>query len=360
MKRNVLVPLVGALAMATTTLVGTAIATTSVASAASTAGSKITACLMIEGTTVDDHGFNQEAWGALQQAATNYGVKTKYLLESGSVSWATIGSEFVQEGCNFIVGEGFDTETEIDTLAKANPTLKFALIDDDLTTPEPNATSLFYKTQQAAFLAGYLSAGYSKAKVVGELGNEPVPPVLDYLDGFYTGVEYYNKVNHASVKIIGWNATKKTGEFMGSFTDENKSQTIASQELNQGADIVYSVGGQQGTAAAIQQAGGPKAGVSEVWVDQDGCGPYPSDCADLLTSVEKNITPSLYAVLKSDVLGTFKGSGEYLGTLADDGVGLAGYHDFASKIPASLQAQVKALIPKIKSGAINPDPYDKV
>ena len=73
-------------------------------------------------------------------------------------------------------------------------------------------------------------------------------------------------------------------------------------------------------------------------MDQDGCGPYPSDCPDLLTSVEKNITPSLYAVLKSDVLGTFKGSGEYLGTLADNGVGLAPYHSFASKIPASLQA----------------------
>jgi basic membrane protein A len=358
MRRRALVSAVAAIGMAASGLIGTA-ATASVASA-STAGSKITACLMIEGTTVDDHGFNEEAWDALQEAAKNYGVQTKYLLESGSVSFATIGSEFVQEGCNFIVGEGFDTETTIQTLAKANPNLKFALIDDTLTTPEPNATSLFYKTQQAAFLAGYLSAGFSKAKVVGELGNEPVPPVLDYLDGFYTGVEYYNKVNHASVKIIGWNAKKKTGEFMGSFTDENKSQTIASQELSQGADIIYSVGGQQGTAAAIQQAGGAKAGVSEVWVDMDGCGPYPADCPYLLTSVEKNITPSVYSVLKSDVLGTFKGGGEYLGTLADNGVGLASYHDFASKIPASLKAKVNALAAKIKSGAINPDPYDKV
>jgi basic membrane protein A len=350
-RRKALVPYLGTMAMVTSALVGT-VGTAATASA-STAGSKISACLMIEGTTVDDHGFNQEAWGALQEASKNYGVKIKYLLESGSVSFGTIGSEFVQEGCTFIVGEGFDTESTLQSLAPANPSIKFALIDDTFTTPEPNATSLYYKTQQAAFLAGYLSAGDSKAKIVGELGNEPVPPVVDYLDGFYTGVMYYNKVNHASVKVIGWNAKKKTGEFMGSFTDENKSQTIASQELNQGADIVYSVGGQQGTAAAIQQAGGPGAGVSEVWVDQD-------DCKDLLTSVEKNITPSLYAVLKSDVLGSFKGGGEYLGTLADNGVGIAPYHSFASKIPAKLQAQVKALAAKVKSGAINPDPYDKV
>jgi basic membrane protein A len=357
-RRKALVPFLGTMTMVTSALVGT-VGTAATASA-STAGSKITACLMIEGTTVDDHGFNQEAWSALQEASKNYGVKIKYLLESGSVSFGTIGSEFVQEGCNFIVGEGFDTESTLQSLAPANPSIKFALIDDTFTTPEPNATALYYKTQQAAFLAGYLSAGYSKAKIVGELGNEPVPPVVDYLDGFYTGVMYYNKVNHASVKVIGWNAKKKTGEFMGSFTDENKSQTIASQELNQGADIVYSVGGQQGTAAAIQQAGGPSAGVSEVWVDEDGCDPYPSDCKDLLTSVEKNITPSLYAVLKSDITGSFKGGGEYLGTLADSGVGIAPYHDFASKIPAKLQAQVKALAAKVKSGAINPDPYDKV
>lgn len=346
---------------ATTTGATTASPTTTGGSTApTTAGgatkSTLSVCVMVSSEGIEDHGFNQEAWSALQEAQKTNGVAIKYLEESGSVTWATMGSEFVSEGCKLIVGVSFDAAQEIQTLAKAQPNIKFALIDDTLTTPEPNAVSLVYQTQQAAFLAGYLSAGYSKAKTIGMYGNEPIPPVEAYLNGYYAGVQYYNSVNHTDVKTIGWNPKTKTGEFMGSFTDANKAQTIATQELQQGADIIYPVGLPNAAAAAVKAAGGASAG-SVLWVDTDGCLSYPQYCSLQLTSVEKNITPSLYAVIESDISGQWKG-GVYNGTLADNGVGLAPFHDFATKIPASLQAQVLALEAKVKSGAVNPDPYD--
>jgi basic membrane protein A len=343
---------------ATTAVTPASSATTAVTPSGTTAAkSTLSVCLMVSSEGIDDHCFNEEAWTALQEANKNNGVPIKYLEESGSVTWSTMGSEFVSEGCKLIVGESFDTEEEIQTLAKSEPDIKFALIDDSLTTPEPNAVSLVYQTQQAAFLAGYLSAGYSKAKEIGMFGNEPIPPVEDYLDGYYAGVLYYNKVNHADVKIIGWDPKTKTGEFMGSFTDANKAQTIATQELQQGADVIYPVGLPNAAAAAVKAAGGASAG-SVLWVDTDGCLSYPQYCNLQLTSVEKNITPSLYAVIESDIAGKWK-SGVYNGTLADNGVGLAPYHDFASKVPAALKAQVAALEAKVKSGAVDPDPYDK-
>ena len=46
--------------------------------------------------------------------------------------------------------------------------------------------------------------------------------------------------------------------------------------------------------------------------------------------------------------GTFKG-GNYIGTLANGGVALSPYHDFASKIPAALQTEIA----KIKAGIIS-------
>jgi basic membrane protein A len=331
--------------------------TTAAPSGTPAASSSLSVCVMVSSEGIEDHGFNQEAWSALQEAQKNFGVKIKYLEESGSVTWSTMGSEFVSEGCKMIVGVSFDAAQEVQTLAKAQPDIKFALIDDTLTTPEPNAVSLVYQTQQAAFLAGYLSAGYTKTKTVGMFGNEPIPPVEAYLNGFYAGVLYYNAANHTTIKTIGWNPKTKTGEFMGSFTDANKAQNIATQELTQGADIIYPVGLPQAAAAAVKAQGGASVG-SVVWVDVDGCGSFPQYCNLQLTSVEKNITPSLYSVIESDVKGQWKG-GTYSGLLANDGVGLAPYHDFASKIPASLQAQVAALEAKIKAGTVNPDPYDK-
>jgi len=51
--------------------------------------------------------------------------------------------------------------------------------------------------------------------------------------------------------------------------------------------------------------------------------------------------------------GTFKG-GAYIGTLANGGTGIAPYHDFASKVPASLQSEVNTVKQDIISGKIVP------
>ncbi len=49
--------------------------------------------------------------------------------------------------------------------------------------------------------------------------------------------------------------------------------------------------------------------------------------------------------------GSFKG-GNYIGTLANGGVALAPYNDFASKVPASLQSELATIKAGIISGKI--------
>ncbi len=53
--------------------------------------------------------------------------------------------------------------------------------------------------------------------------------------------------------------------------------------------------------------------------------------------------------------GTFKG-GFYVGDLANGGVSLAPYHDFASKIPASVQSEISTIKAGIESGKISVNP----
>jgi basic membrane protein A len=49
--------------------------------------------------------------------------------------------------------------------------------------------------------------------------------------------------------------------------------------------------------------------------------------------------------------GTFKG-GTYVGTLTNGGAVLAPFHDFASKVPASLQAELATIKAGIENGTI--------
>jgi basic membrane protein A len=69
--------------------------------------------------------------------------------------------------------------------------------------------------------------------------------------------------------------------------------------------------------------------------------------------VEKGIQPAVKTAVLSAANGTFKG-GTYVGTLANGGVTLAPYHDFASKVPASLQSEINTLKQEIISGKIKP------
>jgi basic membrane protein A len=308
---------------------------------------------MISDTGIADHSFNQAAWAAMTEAKSNLGITIKYLEQSGSLDFSTIGQDFVQDGCNMIIGVGFDTETTIDTLAKANPSIKFTVIDDTLTTPESNATSLTYQTNQASFLGGYLAAGMSKSGVIGVYGNEAIAPVELYMSGYVYGAEYYNKVHGTNVKVIGWNPATQTGQFVGSFTDVNKGKLITEAEIQQGADIIFAVAGpiDEGTAEAVQAAGGPSSGYYMLWVDSDGCETNPDACGQILSTVQKNIQPSLYQVIAKTVDGDFP-TGVYLGTLTNSGVGLAPYHQLASKVPSTLQNEITALEADVASGKV--------
>ena len=67
-----------------------------------------------------------------------------------------------------------------------------------------------------------------------------------------------------------------------------------------------------------------------------------------LTSVLKNMDVTTFNAIKSVVDGTFEG-GVTVGTLANDGVGLAPYHDFDATVPQALKDQID----KIKAGIID-------
>lgn len=335
---------------------GSTTAGNSAGGAASNAG--FSACIMISNTGIADHSFNQAAWAAMTEAKSNLGITVKYLEQSGTVAFSTIGAEFVQDNCSMIIGVGFDTETTIDTLAKANPSIKFAVIDDTLTTPEPNAVSLVYQTNQASFLGGYLAAGMSKSGTVGVYGNEAIAPVELYMTGYVYGVDYYNKVHSTNVKVIGWNPAAGSGQFVGSFTDVNHGKLITEAEIQQGADVIFAVAGpiDEGTVEAMQAAGGPTAGYYTLWVDSDGCETNPNACGELLSTVQKNIQPSLYQVIQKTVTGSFP-KGNYLGTLTNSGVGLAPYHQLAGKVPAALQKEITALEKAVAAGTVQVKAY---
>lgn len=322
-------------------------------SSSGTAAGSLDACMVLDTGGVDDKSFNQSSWAGMTAAnQANPNIKISYVGSNSQNDYTPNLNAEVSKGCGAVIAVGGLMADNVKAVAAKNPNTHFAEVDAP--SSGPNVYGLQFNTAQGGFLGGYLAAGMSKTGKVATWGGLDIPPVTIYMDGFWEGVQYYNAQNHKNVQVLGWNEkNQKGGTFVNgptAFTDQNKGKQITQTFIQQGADIIFPVAGGAGLGAGAA-AEATNGAVSVIWVDTDGCVSAAQYCKVFLTSVTKNLTGSVTTYLNAAATGTFP-TGSYVGTLANNGTGLAPFHDFASKVPASLQTQLTTVKAGIISGAI--------
>jgi basic membrane protein A len=309
------------------------------------------ACMVTDTGGIDDRSFNASAWAGMQAAkAAHDNIDAKYVASTAEADYEPNLRQYVAQKCNFILSVGGLMGTATSKVAKENPNQQFGIVDSK--QPETNVFPMQFATEQAAFLAGYLAAGYSKTGKVATYGGLKIPPVTVFMDGFADGVAHYNQVKSKKVQVLGWDKAKQNGTFAETFGDQNKGKSITSTFVAQGADVVMPVAGGTGlgTADVAKASGGT---VSVIWVDQDGCKSSPANCPVFLTTVVKNISGAVQTAVSDGATGKpLTASAGYLGTLENDGVSLAPYNEFDSKVDAGLKAEVDKLKADIIAGTV--------
>jgi basic membrane protein A len=312
---------------------------------------KYTACMVTDVGGIDDRSFNTSAWQGIQAAASeNNNIDPKYVASNAEADYEPNLTAYVNQDCNFILAVGGLMGAATQKVAAANPNQQFGIVDAKL-----EATNVFpmqFDTAQAAFLAGYLAAGFTKSGKVGTYGGMKIGPVTIFMDGFVDGVAHYNQVKGKNVQVLGWNKQTQNGSFTNDFVKQDEGKKVSDTLVAQGADIIMPVAGGAGlgTAAAAQAAGGK---YSVIWVDVDGCESAQQYCSTFLTTVVKNIPDAVKDAVSKGAKGeALPSSPGFLGTLANNGVSLAPYHEFDSKVPAELKAEVDKLKADIVAGTI--------
>jgi basic membrane protein A and related proteins len=319
-------------------------------SSGSSGGKQFKACMVLDTGGVDDRSFNQSSYAGFQAAAkANPAIKISYVSSNSQNDYTPNLNAEVNKGCDTVVAVGGLMADAVKSVAKANPSTQFAEVDAG--SSGPNVYGLQYNTAQGGFLGGYLAASMTRTGKVATFGGLNIPPVTIYMDGFWEGVQYYDKKKGKSVSVLGWNEKQqKAGTFASSFTDQNKGLSISKAFIQQGADILFPVAGGTGlgAGAAAQSSGGK---VSVIWVDTDGCLSASQYCKYFLTSVTKGITTSVQKYTSEAAGGSFP-KGNYVGTLANGGTGIAPFHDFDSKVPSSVKSELDSIKKDIISGKI--------
>jgi basic membrane protein A len=316
-------------------------------------------CIVSDAGGFDDKSFNQLGYEGVQEAAAELGADFKDVESNSENDYGPNLENLVAEGCNAIVTAGFALSAATVEAANANPDVSFILIDDaadndfDGTKDADNVKPLLYDTAQAAFLAGYLAADYSKTGVVGTYGGEPFPTVTIFMDGLLQGVNYYNDEKGTDVKVVGWDG--KNGSFTGGFEANETATNTARQLIDQDADVILPVGGPiyQGALTAIADSGKE---VALIGVDADFYETDPNTQDVVLTSILKGIKISTYEAILA------AGNDEidyepYIGTLENDGVGLAPFHNFEDKVSDTIADELEQVRAGIVDGSIEVKSY---
>jgi basic membrane protein A len=309
------------------------------------------ACMVSDAGGFDDQSFNQAGFEGLEQAESELGITAVEVESSADTDYAPNIDNLVQQGCNLVIGVGFLLEDPIQSAAEANPDTNFALIDSSFSDAEfnpvelDNAKPILFNTAEAAFLAGYLAAGMTETGTVATFGGIQIPSVAIFMDGFVDGVAKYNEDNGTTVATLGWDKEAQTGSFTGDFENQANGQNLAQGFIDQGADIIMPVAGPVGLGAAAAAQG---AGAKIIWVDSDGF--LTTEYGDIIiTSVMKQIGPAVFDTVSETVDGGFSNE-PYVGTLENEGVGLAPFHDFEETVPAELQDQLAQYQEQIIAG----------
>lgn len=263
---------------------------------------KITVAMITDVAGVNDQSFNQSAWEGLQRAEKELGIEVKYLESKQDSDYATNIETLVDEDVDLILGVGMKLADAIKEGSELYPDQNFVLVDEEIDAS--NVKSILFKAEESAYLAGLIAGKTTKTNNVGFIGGMELPVIDTFKYGYMAGVKAANP------------DAKVQAQYANSFTDQAKGKAIANQMYTNGADIVFTCGGDVGTGAIEAAKENNKYAIG---VDRDQSDLAPQN---VLTSAIKRVDAGVFETVKSYVNGTFEGGTTTTYGLEENAVGV--------------------------------------
>ena len=263
---------------------------------------KVTVAMITDVAGVNDQSFNQSAWEGLQKAEKELGIEVKYLESKQDSDYATNIETLVDEDVDLILGVGMKLADAIKEGSELYPDQNFVLVDEEIDAS--NVKNILFKAEESAYLAGLIAGKTTKTNNVGFIGGMELPVIDTFKYGYMAGVKAANP------------DAKVQAQYANSFTDQAKGKAIANQMYSNGADIVFTCGGDVGTGAIEAAKENNKYAIG---VDRDQSDLAPEN---VLTSAIKRVDAGVFETVKSYVNGTFEGGTTTTYGLEENAVGV--------------------------------------
>ena len=265
------------------------------------------------------------------------------LIEMGTdaAGWEAANRQAAAEGYDIIISGNFQYENAMLTVAADYPDIKFLNFDysDPEANKKDNVYAVTYASNEVGYLAGIVAGVKSQSGIVGAIGGMDNDGIRQFLAGFMQGAHDANP----DIKCI-------TG-FVGNFQDTGVAKELATNMINEGADVLYHAAG--GAGNGMFEAVAAADGVWAIGVDTDqyeSLSEQPDLAKTILTSSVKNCDVAIKNSIEKMLDGTAPYGQQEILTYADGGVGLAENDYYKENMTEEELAKVNELADKVKSG----------
>lgn len=297
----------------------------------------------------NDKGFNENILNGARSAAEAANFEFELVETVSAGDFESNIAKVVADGANLVITAGFPMADATAKVARAHPDARFVTLDfeylpgngcadtvSDCYSQEGgllNVTSLIFAEDQLGYLVGVLAACMSQTGVIGSVAGQEIPPVVRYVTGFQSGAKSVNP------NIVTLN------QYIPSFNDPATGKIVGLEFIRQNADVLFAAAGDTGNGALLAAH---EANQMAVGTGSDKYDTYPEVKSSLLTSALKNSGVAAAQAVQDFAEGDLASGIQLIGIL-NDGVGLAPYRDWESKIPQTCKDKVEAAKAALKA-----------
>jgi basic membrane protein A len=286
-----------------------------------------------------DKSFNDAAYAGLERAQKELGIAASFLEPSGSEDREAAMRLFAAQGMDLVIGVGFIFSTDVDTVARDYPSVRFACVDyaPSGKAMPPNVVGLAFREEQGSFLVGAVAGLVSKTHHVGFVGGMTMPLIRKFEAGYEAGVR-------ATCPACTLHSAY-AGSSPDAFKDPAKGKALAIGEIGAGADVLFHAAGASGHG--VFEAA-HDARVWAIGVDSDQYDDMPDT---VLTSMTKSADVAVIDAIQAVAEHRFEGGMRVLG-LREHGIDYVHEGTHGDHIPEEVKAKVEALREQIIDGRI--------
>jgi basic membrane protein A len=299
---------------------------------------------------VTDGLFSDAGWGAFgYNAARSLESKYGYHIDfKENVDIPDISStltKYAKDGYGLIIAHGFEWGKPAVKVSKNYPNTKFLIFTGLVNAT--NVSSIFPRQNEGTYLLGALAAMMSKTKVIGFIGGEKYPNLINIFEGYKQGARDINP----DIKVLS--------TYLDEWDSPDKGKKTALSQINSGADVLLQVADTSGSGV-IEAAKEKKIYAFGSVSDQNKLAPN-TVLTSFVLDEDKAFDKAIKMIQNSSFTGQiFKPGLElYKGAPGDGIVYLAPFYGLENQVPSEVKTKLKQLKEDIISKKISiPERYE--